>query len=250
MQLIRGSYFFILLMKYLPCLLGSCLGLASAAHAQAPFRFGPRVGLVRTSMRTADPYVAARTGVEAGIVGALQVGHFAFQPGVLYTQRGFTRRDIPLGGGAGPRITSTRLDYLSIPLQVAYSQHVNGRGFQVFAGPYLGVLLGGRNKITYGNSQETGRIVITNTHTVNIGYSSYLLPDYNAYARRLDLGGQVGVGYQLGGALVQLSYSLGLRNTNPAERYTVGGLTYDAERDSYRNRSFQASLSYLVGPRG
>jgi len=156
---------------------------------------------------------------------------------------------MPLGAGAGTRITSTRLDYLSIPLQVAYSQHTNGRGFQLFAGPYLGVLLGGRNKITYGNGKETGRVVITNTHTVDIGSASYLLPDYNAYARRLDLGGQVGVGYQLGSALVQLSYSLGLRDANPTELYTIGGLTYDAEKDSYRNRSFQASLSYLIDPK-
>jgi hypothetical protein len=137
-----------------------------------------------------------------------------------------------------------------IPLQFAYTQRTAGQGFQIFAGPYLGILLGGRNKLSYGSSQETSRVIVTNEHTSSISPYAVSVPDYNYYARRLDLGAQAGLGYQLGGALLQLSYSQGLRNMKAAELYTIGSLTYDSDTPDCRNRSWQASLSYLFGSKG
>jgi hypothetical protein len=75
-----------------------------------------------------------------------------------------------------------------IPLQFAYAQRTAGQGFQIFAGPYLGILLGGRNKLSYGSSQETSRVIVTNEHTSSISPYAVSVPDYNYYARRLDLG--------------------------------------------------------------
>jgi hypothetical protein len=76
------------------------------------------------------------------------------------------------------------------------------------------------------------------------------VPDYNYYARRLDLGAQAGLGYQLGGALLQLSYSQGLRNMKATELYTMSGVIYNSDTPDYRNRSWQASLSYLFESKG
>jgi hypothetical protein len=237
-------------MKALLLMLGSALLLTGTTHAQTTFRFGPQVSIVRSTSHSTLPDLSGRTGVEAGLVGVLQVGHFAFQPAVLYSQRGFRQQELLVGSSSGGARTTTRLDYLRIPLQFAYAQRTAGQGFQMFAGPYLGVLLGGRNKLSYGSSQETGRVTVTNEHTSSISPYAVSVPDYNYYARRLDLGAQAGLGYQLGGALLQLSYSQGLRNMKATELYTIGSLTYDSDTPDCRNRSWQASLSYLFGSKG
>ena len=67
----------------------------------------------------------------------------------------------------------------------------------------------------------------------------------NRYSRRLDTGLQAGLGYRLGAFQLQASYSLGLRNL--ATQYRFGAYTYNEA--AYRNRAWQVSLSYLVGPK-
>lgn len=240
----------------IPCLLASSFLLAGIAHAQTSFSVGPQVGMTRSTVRPAagsqpaDP--ASRLGVEAGLVASLQRGHFAFQPAVLYTQRGYDRHYTSFDAGFPSFDTYVRLDYVSVPLRLAYTQHATGRGFQVFAGPYVSFLVGGKTTTAYRGSisngqQVTGRVVAAETHTVDISSSSFYTADTNFYARHLDLGGQAGIGYRLGGALLQLSYSLGLRNVSPTEYYALGGTSYEDTTPVYHNQSFQASLSYLFG---
>jgi hypothetical protein len=245
----------VLLMKHFFSLAVSGLLLAGTAHAQATLHFGPQVGFVRSTVyNTSDtnPYdLSGHTGLEAGLAGSLQLGHFAFQPAFLYSQQGFTSEQRPLGGGPAYNTATTRLDYLRIPLQLAYTQHADGQGLQLFAGPYLGFLLGGRNKLDFGTKQAAGEVVVTETRTEDFGagYYSIRYPDYNFYGRRLDLGAQVGLGYRLGGALLQVSYSQGLRRVNSVEQYAIGGVTSELDSPNYRNRSVQVSLSYLLGPK-
>lgn len=242
-------------MKRTLLLLAGSLLLVGTAHAQATFHFGPQVGIVRSSVHNTldDKYtgLSARTGLEAGLLGSLQVGHFAFQPAVLYSQQGFVSQQVPSGGGQPYNTSTVRLNYLRIPLQFAYTQHAGGQGLQLFAGPYLGLLLGGRNEWDFNTSQATGKVVVTETHTQDVGFGYYSIrtPDYNYYGRRLNLGAQVGIGYRLGGALVQVSYSQGLRRVNSTEQYTISGLTSEVSSPNYRSRSVQASVSYLFGPK-
>lgn len=243
-------------MKHFCSLLAGGLLLAGTAHAQAAMHFGPQVGFVRATVynTSATSYyrLSGRSGLEAGLAGSLQLGHFAFQPAILYAQQGYTSEQLPLAGGPALSTATTRLDYLRVPLQVAYTQHADGQGLQFFAGPYLSFLLGGRTEADYGTKRATGEVVVTETHTerISTGYSSIRYPDFNFYGRRLDLGGQVGIGYRLGGALLQISYSQGLRRVNAAEQYALdGGEPYEVASPNYRTRSVQASLSYLLGPR-
>jgi hypothetical protein len=240
-------------MKHLFSFVAGSLLLVSSAHAQVTFSFGPQVGILRSTLhstRDTPTDLTGRTGLEAGLRGILQMGHFAFQPSVLYVQRGVKRYDLPAPGSPyGGIRTNTRLDYLNVPLHLAYTQRASGQGLQVFAGPYLALLLGGRNEVTYHNSQETGQVVGATEHTTNFSTSLSYTPDYNFYARRLDIGAQAGLGYRLGGVLVQLSYGMGLRSISPAEFYSFNGVAFETENPGYRNRSAQASLSYLFGPK-
>jgi hypothetical protein len=237
-------------------LLASSFLIAGTAQAQTTFSVGPQVGGTYATVHFApgsgptDP--VRRLGVEAGLMASLQRGHFAFQPAVLYTQRGYNRHVVSSDSGFPSFDSYVRLDYVNVPLRLAYTQHATGRGFQVSAGPYVGLLVGGKTTTMYqsgyaSGQQINGRVVAAETHTVDISPASLSTPDTNYYARHLDLGAQVGVGYRVGGALVQLSYSLGLRNVSPTEYYTVGGSRYDNDTPTYHNRSFQASLSYLFG---
>jgi hypothetical protein len=240
------------------------LGLASwllgagSAQAQVTFRVGPQVGLSSsTAAYTAGAEsftLSSRRGLEAGLVGVVQKGHLALQPTVLFAQRGFDRHqtfyDSGFGGLTDERI---RLNYLTVSLPLAYTQHTDGQGVQVFGGPYAGFLLGGKHELLYqfpmGSDQnQAGDVVATDVHTVELGPSSLRLPDYNFYSRRFDLGVQAGLGYRLGGALLQVSYSLGLRNLGPTELYTIGSTTYSRyDTPYYRNRAVHVSLSYLFG---
>jgi hypothetical protein len=230
--------------------------LAGTAQAQATFHFGPYLGGNVSTAHFADktPSLAHR-GFDAGILGAFQFGHVAVQPAVLFAQRGFTSKPIFYDTGFGGLTqTSVRLHYLTIPLQVAYTQHTDGQGFQVSAGPYVSFLVGGKSVADYqytgsGLLQQESTVAAADVHTRNISSSSSQEPDYTFYSRRLDVGAQVGLGYRLGGALLQVSYSRGLRNVATTERYTVGSTspTYNMNNPAYCNRAFQASLSYLFG---
>lgn len=240
-------------------LLASGLLSMATAHAQTTFSIGPRLGGNVSTVRFADDNdkITARAGFEAGVLGSLQFGHLAVQPAVVFAQRGYTRTlSFYDAGFGGLTQTSVRLNYLTLPLQVAYVQHTNGQGFQLAAGPYASLLVGGNSLGDYRfpfapTQQVRSKVVAAEVHTVDISPSSLREPDYTVYSRRFDLGAQVGLGYRLGGALLQLSYSLGLRNVATTERYTLGGglPTYDFSGSAYRNRSFQVALSYLVGGR-
>jgi hypothetical protein len=246
-------------MKHTLLLLAGSLLLVGAAHAQATFSVGPRLGGNVSTVRYAsgEDKISSRLGFEAGVMGSLQFGHVAVQPAVLFAQRGYTRTpDFYDSGFGGLTRASVRLNYLTIPLQVAYVQRTNGQGFQLSAGPYVSFLVGGNSLsdyqfISWGAQQRRQTVAAADVHTVDISPSSVQEPAHTVYSRRLDLGGQVGLGYRLGGALLQVSYSLGLRNVATTERYTINNMspTYDVGNPAYRNRSFQVALSYLFGAR-
>jgi hypothetical protein len=235
---------------------------AATAQAQVTFAVGPKVGYTLSTTQFAYDNqfkTSYRSGVEAGVVASLRIGHFALQPAALYAQKGY-RLDFTIPEERG--LTSalyfsgnTRLDYLAFPVNLGYSQHPDGQGWQMFAGPYLGLLLGGRYisstaidvSNTGINNPNTGAAYITTGKVKTEGAF-----DPNAsnttYSKRIDTGLQGGVGYQYRSFLLQATYSLGLRNIHYRDFAANVGLgTLDIP---YRNRSFQASLTYLFSPKG
>ena len=106
--------------------------------------------------------------------------------------------------------TINRYNWLELPVNVIYTRH----GFQIFAGPYVALGVGGRQ-------HGTGK----NTYPVGIlGFQEYDFDGKIRYGsdtenRRLDAGINFGLGYRKGPLQVQLGYGLGLRNLhqNPVE---------------------------------
>jgi hypothetical protein len=87
--------------------------------------------------------------VEVGVVTSFSHRHFSLQQNLVYAQKGF----VLTGGlqetsGTQTSIVSFhevfRLNYLSIPVNLLYTQKEDGYGFQGFVGAYVSRFLSGR----------------------------------------------------------------------------------------------------------
>lgn len=227
-------------MKHAFLFAAASLLLASTAQAQTTFSIGPRVGLNVSNARFPDtnqPTYPSRLGLEAGLTSTVQFGHFAVQPSLLFSQKGY--RTSGFTQSFDMMIATEedyRLNYLTLPVNLAYTLGRDGQGLQVFGGPYASLLLGGSYaQRRSGFDQEyTGKVKPDNTAA----------DADNRYARRIDAGLQAGLGYRLKGFQLQASYSLGLR-TIAVPYQAFDGQVYQSS--AYYNRAFQVSLSYLVG---
>lgn len=232
----------------LPLLVGGLLRVATA-HAQATFSFGPRLGLNASTAHFTYIETSTHAGVEAGLTGTLQVGHFAVQPSLLFSQKGYQVRGGLVSFDTPVTYEETvRLNYLTLPLNLAYTLGKAGQGLQVFAGPYLGLLVGGnyQRQVRQAGGYLGGPASETELRG-KVKAASVFSDIDNRYSQRLDAGLQAGIGYRLKGWQVQAGYSLGLRNL--AASYQGYNGTLYREAANY-NRAFQVSLSYLVGSEG
>ena len=134
---------------------------AASASAQPIFRLGLRGGLNRATS-TVEPastspnsqyyYSASKSAIyawQAGAVLEVAFNRFALQPALVFSQKG-ERFDAAtsMSGAAGvsgkAMSTVNRYNWLELPVNVVYSLH----GFQVFAGPYVALGVGGRQRGT------------------------------------------------------------------------------------------------------
>jgi hypothetical protein len=229
-------------------------GVFGSAQAQTTFSLGPQVGLNVTtatySHNAVSPYdlhTAPLSRLEVGLVATMGAGHFLLQPALLYSQKGFVLKGTllptasPTSRPIAAQVTS-QLNYLTLPLNFVYAQKANGEGFRLFGGGYVGLLLGGKRKVRdeYANTNSFASIYESES-PIKPGNNSASSTDF--YAKRLDAGLQVGLGYQYQSALVQLTYSAGL--TNPAVTYPP---LPSENSPSYYNRALTISLAYLLHP--
>lgn len=233
-------------MRKLPLLAATLLSAASVAQAQVRFSVGPQVGynLTTVNFKLDDAGVtyatSSKSGFAAGVMADIGFGHLALQPAVQFAQKGYDQV------ATYSLVTSNqiRFNYLAVPVNLAYTQHRDGQGAQVFAGPYVAFLLGGHY------SAETTGGMFPSTETGNVVAATSYRPtftDSNFYSRRVDAGLQFGLGYRYQGLLLQAAYSLGLTNQAAVAEQLPGGYSYPAP--TYRNRAFQLSLAYLLGPK-
>jgi hypothetical protein len=177
-----------------------------------------------------------RTGFSGGLTGELGVGHLVVRPAILYVQKGYDQDVNTISYGIARRF---RINYLVVPLNIGYTQHLDGQGFQVFAGPYVGAMLGGDysehyyrvlNAVSPNPQFESGRV-----EAIGSDYSTT-----QWLVRGTDFGVQGGLGYRYRGLLAQLEYSMGLRNMEPENPQRTGVPSF-----IHHNRVFQFSLAYL-----
>ena len=161
---------------------GLLLGASQQAHAQYRGRggnvsLGLKAGASLTDIAGKDVNYDNRFGFHAGIFANIGFARlFAFQPEVIYSQKG--------GRNPGNNDAGVRLHYIDVPLAF----HVNTDGFFFEAGPQIGFLLSAKD--------ESGSVSTTS----------------NRY-KDVDFGYLGGLGYQLKHGLgVGLRYNGGFTN--------------------------------------
>lgn len=222
------------------CLLISNLLVASAAQAQVTFSVGPQAGLTVAGSSNNDrtnTTINYRAGFEAGVQSIVQIGQVAVQPSLRFSQKGLYERT---GSGLYSRYTNYRLNYLTLPINVAYSLRPDGQGPQLFTGPYAGLLLGGNYQRT-STDRSAGGGSWSSEGDIKPGERYYIPAPGTTYlaelCHRFDVGVQAGLGYRFGPFLAQADFSFGLRDLGPY-------------LDSYHNRTAQVSLAYLFRLKG
>jgi hypothetical protein len=186
-------------MKKTILLLALAIGVSTAAQAQYRGRggnvsLGIKAGASLTSFTGDDANtflgrnVSYRAGFQAGVFANIGFAKlFAFQPELLYSQKGANLKDVDAG---------LRLHYIDIPLAF----HVNTDGFFFEAGPQVGFLVAARNE--FGSAST----------------------DVKSAYKAVDFGYLAGLGYQLKHGLgVGLRYNGAF--TNAPDSYPVGGFT-------------------------
>ncbi|SFT66932.1 Outer membrane protein beta-barrel domain-containing protein [Algoriphagus locisalis] len=154
------------------------LGLFGTAHAQ----FGLRAGF--SSANFSDFDSDPLSGFHAGAYYKIGAGFLAFEPGIQYSQKGYTNL---LNGS--PSTDKELLSYLDVPVLV----RVNFLPFlNVFAGPQGSVLVSRNREFSDGSTESTTEPI-----------------------RGYDISGVVGVGANLPlGLNAQVSYDIGFQSVN------------------------------------
>lgn len=256
-------FFLLLGMKQLlaPALAAVLLLGAAPAPAQTTFRLGLRGGANRAQTTVAAtgnssgsyPFSystdkAARYAWQAGVVLEASRGNFAFQPALVFSQKGERMNtSLSASGFAGnstfQTATTNRYNWLEIPLNVVYTLH-GDHGLQVFAGPYVALGVGGRQRgsttaVSYYGPAYDPIPGLERPIDERISYGE------GTNNRRLDVGVNLGVGYRQGPVQLQLGYGLGLRNLHqPAETSTVD-FAHEFGADAAYNRVAQLTGTYF-----
>jgi len=175
-------------------------GLSGAAQAQHNISLGLKAGGTYSSFvgENADNSKSIFGFHAGGFVNIGLTKLFAFQPELLYSQKGDK-----VGSSEG----ITRLSYLDIPLAF----HVNANGLFFEAGPQVGVLLGAKYK--------------------NGGFSTDQKGLYNDF----DFGYLVGLGYQRKtGPGIGLRYNGGFTNVAQSTKTAVGTFQPQARNSAFQ----------------
>jgi hypothetical protein len=266
-------YFFLFSVKHFASTLvatGALVLAALAGQAQTTISFGPRLGANLSTFSYSGESIGventnSRLGVQVG--GTLNVGFgkFAFQPSLLFTQKGAKLTAAETDNSSGYNTTASvelkpRLHYLELPLNVVYTSE-GDHGFQLFAGPYVALGVGGGGSyqvslastdpqyspfagtypgslaVEYGDRQNDNSAATNGTGGGGLGLSA---PTLTLTARRFDAGLNGGVGYRVGPVQAQLGYSLGLVNfvPNGPDGEDTGSKAY--------HRGFQLSATYFL----
>lgn len=205
-------------MKYFVRTFLICALVVFSLQTQAQVKFGLKAGLnvnnvsqnfaesdweFETKMRLAYNIGAI---VDFGLSDALSL-----QSGLMFTSKGFSF-DLEEEWGEGTEgYDRIIFNYLEVPVNFAYK--ING--FQIYAGPYAAIGIGGKNKwdVTYDGDSDADEYKFKPVFG-EVGEGD-LGDDEDAYSA-FDYGLNFGVGYQVGSVLINAGYSLGLGNITPA----------------------------------
>ncbi|MCF8217583.1 MAG: outer membrane beta-barrel protein [Bacteroidales bacterium] len=142
---------------------------------------------------------------------------------------------------------------MEIPIKFAYRSD----NLQVFAGPYLGFNLGGKQvkdgTISYdgkiGDIEYDGKMEYDQETNIKPSFGAVdpedmmdAMMEGDAYMAGFDFGFNFGAGYRVDNLMINAGYSIGLANLNP--NIDVEG--YERSSSKQKNRVVYFSVSYFL----
>ena len=244
--------------------------IVNRAQAQISFSFGPRLGgnlstatfnALEQSTGSSGTLTTSRTpllGVQVGLAASFGKGPWMVQPALIFSQKGVRQKATATDSFASETFTVTldatsRVNFLELPVNVVYAFGADGQGFQVFAGPYLAMGVGGNAEISEKLTSSNTASLFNGEASGSKGYAfgnTFAEPNYNnsatdydfdARVRRFDAGANFGVGYRTGPFQVQLSYAFGLLNAQPD--YPA---SYQMNNTTGYHRNTQLTATYFL----
>ncbi len=220
--------------------------LVFASYTKAQINFGAEIGanLANSSWGTLEATQSSTsiTSFHVGPIVEFNIADgFYLQSGLLLSGKGGeldeVKSDVIFG------ITYTRTSvvkmsplYLEIPINAMYKVDLNGAFLQVYAGPYLGLGLGG--KFSYSSITTAGNNNPVSTDTTwSIRYGS---DSTSSDMKMLDFGVNVGVGVEYNNFLFKVQYGLGLANLSNSTVST----------SAFKNAVIGISVGYMFGDGG
>ncbi|GGW55478.1 outer membrane protein with beta-barrel domain [Winogradskyella epiphytica] len=176
-------------------ILFATVGLMQQTNAQE-VQFGAKAGLNVSTFSGGDADRNSLIGFHAGFISEIPLSEkFSLQPELLYTTQ---------GSEANGNV-KVKVDYIALPIMAKYYL---ADGFSLEVGPQFSFLV--NDKIEFEDS---------------------ILPEFDTDAANIDVGANIGLGYNLGdNMLVQARYNF--------------GITTVAENPDVKNSVFQVSLGY------
>jgi hypothetical protein len=175
------------------------------------------------------------TGFHAGVNINIPVApDFCFQPGLLFSVKG-AKNDFfsPEIKASGDLVTTTKLSYIEMPLNLVYRPQL-GKGYILLGfGPYIAFGIGGKENSEFGSVSYKRDVKFKNTVTNIIDLID------NAYYRPFDAGANIFFGFELSmGVFLQLNAQLGLLKINPEYSWATDS------KASYKNTGYGLSIGY------
>ncbi|MEZ0608712.1 porin family protein [Fibrella sp. WM1] len=160
-------------------------------------------------------------GFQAGLILKAPItDQLSIRPQLLYSTKGLKLLGSTFGGNGE---TKAVINYLEVPIQLAYSIEAGDGNVVLGAGPYLAYALSGKATVTVNGQSETEDLDFNDSDA----------------QKRFDFGLNISAGYELNSGLgISAYYSPGLANLAPSNSGT---------NVTIKNSAFGISLSYFFG---
>lgn len=188
------------------------------------FAFSQQFGL-KTGLNVSDinngasgTDMKAKTGLYVGVTATIPVSEeFSIQPELIYNQLGAKTNLYDFGGIIGNVSTTTKLDYISLPVMLQYNFPSN---FYVELGPEFSYMVSAK--------QGLSTSIISPSTDINMDYLN-----------RLNVGAGFGAGYNLNKNIgINARYTLGLTGLGKDGNVT------DYFLDSAKNNNLQVGVNF------
>ena len=183
-------------------------------------QFGLKAGLNVSDINNgaSGTDMKAKTGLYVGVTATIPVSdEFSVQPELIYNQLGAKTNLYDFGGIIGNVSTTTKLDYISLPVMLQYNFPSN---FYLELGPEFSYMVSAK--------QGLSTSIISPSTDINMDYLN-----------RLNVGAGFGAGYNLNKNIgISARYTLGLTGLGKNENVT------DYFLDSAKNNNLQVGVNF------